>query len=210
MSPDANDTGHAQRVLAFWFDGRDGLEGLDGSHGPDVSLRRQPRKEWFGKDPAFDARIGAAFGALIERALSGDCDDWGRHAPTAPALVIVLDQFTRNAFRDTPRMYAGDAAALAVARRIVDAGWDRGYDALVRQFCYLPFEHSESLADQREALRLFDDLRGDPRTADAWVWAKLHHDVVERFGRFPHRNAILGRPSTDAELAFLREPGSRF
>ncbi|HRA77387.1 MAG TPA: DUF924 family protein [Burkholderiaceae bacterium] len=198
MNPDANDAAQAQRVLAFWFDG------------PDGSLRGQPRREWFDKDPAFDAQIRADFGTLIERALAGDCDDWGRDAPTAPALVIVLDQFTRNAFRDTPRMFAGDAAALATARRIVDAGWDRGYDPLVRKFCYLPFEHSESLDDQREALRLFDDLRGDPRTADAWTWAKRHYDVIERFGRFPHRNAILGRPSSDAELAFLREPGSGF
>ncbi|HLS56828.1 MAG TPA: DUF924 family protein [Zeimonas sp.] len=198
MSSSATDHAQARRVLAFWFDG------------PDGSSSGHPRKEWFGKDPAFDAQIREVFGTLIERALAGDCDDWGRDAPTAPALVIVLDQFTRNVFRDTPRMVAGDAGALATARRIVDAGWDRGYDALVRQFCYLPFEHSESLADQREGLRLFEALRADPRTADAWVWAKRHHDVIERFGRFPHRNAILGRPSTDAELAYLREPGSGF
>ena len=188
----------AQRVLGFWFDGADGAG------------RGRVRGQWFGKDPAFDQQIREAFGTLIERALVGECDHWGLDPATAPALIIVLDQFTRNAFRDTPQMIAGDAAALATARRIVAAGWDLRYDALLRWFCYLPFEHSESLGDQRESLRLFALLRDDPLAGGAWPWAVRHHEIVERFGRYPHRNAILGRPSTAAEEAFLREPGSRF
>ncbi len=188
----------AQHVLAFWFDGPDGGE------------RGRVRSQWFGKDPAFDQEIRDTFGALIERALSGGCEHWALDPDTAPALVIVLDQFTRNVFRDTPKMFAGDAAALAAARRIVAEGWDRRYDSLLGWFCYLPFEHSESLDDQRESLRLFGQLRDDPLAGGAWSWALRHHEVVERFGRYPHRNAILGRPSTPAEEAFLREPGSRF
>jgi len=188
----------ARRVLAFWFDGPDGSE------------RGRVRSRWFGKDPAFDQEIRDTFGALIERALSGGCEHWALDPDTAPALVIVLDQFTRNVFRDTPKMFAGDAAALAAARRIVADGWDRRYDPLRRWFCYLPFEHSESLVDQRESLRLFGQLRDDPLAGGAWSWALRHYEVVERFGRYPHRNAILGRESTPAEEAFLREPGSRF
>ncbi len=192
------DDAQAQRVLAFWFDGPDGSE------------RGRVRSQWFGKDAAFDEEIRATFGALIGQALSGGCERWALDAQTAPALVIVLDQFTRNVFRDTPEMFAGDASALAAARRIVAEGWDGGYDPLRRWFCYLPFEHSESLDDQRESLRLFGQLRDDPLAGSAWPWAVRHYEVIERFGRYPHRNAILGRASTPAEEAFLREPGSRF
>lgn len=192
------DDAQAGRVLAFWFDGTDGAG------------RGRVRAEWFGKDPAFDEEIRREFGALIEHALAGGCDRWSLAASTAPALVLVLDQLTRNAFRDTPRMFAGDTIALATARRIVAAGWDRDYDALHRWFCYMPFEHSESIDDQRESLRLFGQLRDDPLAGGAWPWAVRHHEIVERFGRFPHRNVILGRTSTAAEEAFLREPGSRF
>ena len=99
---------------------------------------------------------------------------------------------------------------MPVARHIVSAGWDAQLTPLERGFVYLPFEHSETLADQEEALRLFADLRQFPETADLYAWAEKHHRVVARFGRFPHRNAVLGRDSTDEELAFLKEPGSRF
>lgn len=186
----------AAAVLEFWFG---------------APPAREARSEWFRKDPAFDALIRERFGTLIERALRGELACWAGRGPQATlALVIVLDQFTRNAFRDTPKMFAGDAAALTVARRIVAEGWDTGYDPLRRWFCYLPFEHSESLDDQRESLRLFARLRDDPLAGGAWTWAVRHHEVIERFGRYPHRNAILGRASTPAEEAFLREPGSRF
>lgn len=188
----------ANEVLRFWFAGDDGSEaGL-------------VRRQWFAKDDAFDADIAGRFGALLADAIAGRFDAWGDDRGCAPALVIVLDQFTRNVHRGTPRMFAGDARALEVARRIVARRWDPGYDPLVRWFCYMPFEHSESLADQNESLRLFAALRDDPLAGGAWRWAVRHHEIIERFGRFPHRNAILGRTSTAEEIAFLEEPGSSF
>ncbi len=195
---DPADRARAQEVLDFWFGGPDGGEA--------GTVRRQ----WFAKDDAFDACVARRFGALVDAAVDGACDAWGNDPQTAPALVVVLDQFTRNVHRDTPRMYAGDARALAVAHRIVAKRWDEGYDPLLRWFCYMPFQHSESLADQDESLRLFGALREDPLVAGAWYWAVRHREIVERFGRFPHRNAILGRESTPEELEFLKEPGSSF
>lgn len=194
----ANNIDRAGAVLDFWF-------GASGD--PEAGT---VRREWFAAEPAFDASIAASFGDLIEAALAGECDAWARSAYSACALVIVVDQFTRNVFRGTPRMFAGDALALDTARRIVAERWDEGYDPLRRWFCYMPFEHSESIDDQRESLRLFGALRDDPLAGGAWQWAQSHYDVIERFGRFPHRNEILGRVSTPAEIAFLREPGSRF
>lgn len=194
----ASDTDRAEAVLDFWF-------GAAGT--PEEGT---VRREWFAAEPAFDARIAAEFGETIEAALAGECDAWARSAQTACALVIVVDQFTRNVFRGTPRMFEGDRLALHTARRIVAERWDDSYDALQRWFCYMPFEHSESIDDQRESLRLFGALREHPLAGGAWRWAKSHHAVIERFGRFPHRNAILGRVSTPAETAFLREPGSGF
>ncbi len=197
-SADPADVERASEVLRFWFAGSDGSEtGL-------------VRRQWFAKDDAFDASIAEPFDALVADAIAGRCDAWGHDRRCAPALVIVLDQFTRNVHRDTPRMFAGDARALAVARRIVARGWDNDYDPLLRWFCYMPFEHSESLDDQNESLRLFGALRDDPLAGGAWRWAARHHEIIERFGRFPHRNAILGRPSTPEELEFLKQPGSSF
>ena len=184
---------YQQQVLDFWFG--------------DMSA---PRPQWFVKDPAFDREIEARFGPLIEKALAGDCAHWLGGPRPALALVIVLDQFTRNVFRETPRAFAGDPLALAAARRIVAEGWDRELVPMERWFCYMPFEHSEALADQQESLRLFGQLRDDPQAGGAFQWAQSHHDVIERFGRFPHRNEILGRESTPEEIEFLRQPGSRF
>lgn len=196
--PDSEDLDRARDVLRFWF------------AGPDGSEAGTVRTQWFAKDDAFDARIAERFGALVAAAVAGRCDTWGHDRGCAPALVIVLDQFTRNVYRDTPRMFVGDARALDVARRIVGQRWDEAYDALLRWFCYMPFEHSESLDDQNESLRLFAALRDDPLAGGAWRWAVRHHEIIERFGRFPHRNAILGRQSTSEELEFLKEPGSSF
>ncbi len=189
----------AAEVLDFWF----GPPG-DPAHG-------RPRAEWFRKDAAFDAAIARRFGALIDQALAGGLAGWAAQPLTALAQVIVLDQFTRNAFRDTPRAFAGDARALAAARAMVAAGQDRSLPGVQRQFTYLPFEHAEDLAMQQEALRLFAALGQDePALADLHTWAVKHRDVVARFGRFPHRNAILGRASTAEEIAFLQTPGSGF
>lgn len=189
----------AGAVLDFWF-------------GPVADPGHvQPRETWFRKDPAFDARIAADFGPLIEQALAGQLDGWAAEPLPALARVIVLDQFTRNSFRGTARAFAGDAQALAGAQAIVAAGWDRGYTGVQRQFAYLPFEHAEDLAVQQMSLRLFAQLAADePALAELPRWAQAHHDIVARFGRFPHRNAALGRASTPEEAEFLTQPGSGF
>jgi len=192
----------AHEVLDFWF-------GLDTQADHD-----QPRPQWFKKDPAFDAEIARGFGPLIAQALAGGLDHWLTR-PLQPlpalALVLVLDQFTRNTGRDTARAFAGDDQALQVARALVASGADRALTGVQRQFVYLPFEHAEDLAHQRTAVQLFQQLAADaPALAGLADWAQRHHDIVARFGRFPHRNAALGRPSTAEELAFLQTPGSGF
>lgn len=187
-----------QEILAFWF-------GAPGSadHGRARSL-------WFSKSTDTDAEIGRRFGATVEAALRGELDRWADgDARQALALVLLLDQFTRNIHRDSARAFAGDAAALAVARRLVADGRDLELTPLERWFAYLPFEHSERLADQHESLRLFGELaRGG--LAEPLVWARKHFDVIVRFGRYPHRNEALGRVSTAEESEFLQQPGSRF
>jgi uncharacterized protein (DUF924 family) len=185
-------------VLDFWF----GAPG-DAHHG-------RSRPEWFRKDPAFDGAIRAAFGPLVGEAMAGGLAGWAPSDRGALALTIVCDQFPRNLFRDDARAFALDARALALARTLVAAGRDLRFTPLERGFLYLPFEHAESLDDQRESVRLFGLLREDPQAGGAFEWAVRHLVIVERFGRFPHRNAALGRTSTDAEIAFLAQPGSRF
>ncbi len=189
----------AQSVLDFWFGP------------PDDPQHAAQRPAWFRKDAAFDEGIRTRFGDLIEAGLAGALQAWAADAHGALAEVIVLDQFTRNAFRDTARAFAGDARALAAAQALVDSGRDRGLTGVQRQFVYLPFEHAEDLAQQQRALALFGQLeRDEPALAGLLPWAQRHHDIVARFGRFPHRNAALGRASTPEELAFLKTPGSGF
>jgi uncharacterized protein (DUF924 family) len=184
----------AAEVLRFWFGDAPGVA----------------RPEWFRKDDAFDAAIAGRFGALIDTALAGDLDGWADDPRSGLALVIVLDQFPRNVFRGTPRAFAGDARALAVAEGLVSRGEDSRLLAVERWFLYLPFEHSEALAVQKRSVELFARLRDDTGEAGPLEWAWRHYDVVVRFGRFPHRNAILGRESTPAEREFLAQPGSSF
>lgn len=189
----------AREVLAFWF-GEPGAP----SHG-------KARAEWFRKDEAFDAEIRRRFGPLIEQALGDELRAWDERAESALARIVVLDQFTRNAFRDTRRAFAGDALALAAARALVATGRDATLLPVQRTFVYLPFEHAEDLATQDESVRLFAQLQAaHPDLAGLLEYARRHHAVIARFGRFPHRNAALGRRSTAAEIAFLEEPGSRF
>jgi len=185
-------------VLDFWF-------GPPG--GPDDG---QARDAWFRGDPAFDATIRERFGAVVDEALTGGLPEWDGSPDGELALLLVCDQFPRNLFRGEARAFALDGRALAVARRMVAAGRDRVLAPVRRAFVYLPFEHSESLDDQREAVRLFGTLRDDPQAGGYHEWAVKHLEVIERFGRFPHRNEALGRRSTAAELAFLAQPGSRF
>jgi uncharacterized protein (DUF924 family) len=189
-----NESGLAREILDFWF-------------GPPPHAARA---EWFRKDPAFDATIRERFGAAVDAAQGGAYADWRGTAHGSLAHVLLLDQFTRNIHRDTPRAFAGDPLALATAVAAVDAGQDRALDRFERSFLYLPFEHSEDLAMQERSLALFARLRdatGDPSPLE---WAEKHAVIVRRFGRYPHRNAILGRASTPEEIAFLREPGSSF
>jgi len=190
----------AAEVLDFWF-------GAPGSpeHG-------RARELWFTKRDETDASIRARFGPLIEAALRGQCGGWcatGQPVRGALALIVLLDQFTRNAFRDTPRAFAGDSQALTVAAALVEGGDDRMLSPLERWFAYLPFEHAESLPLQERSVALFERLAQDGLDAPL-EWAIKHRDVIARFGRFPHRNAILGRASTAEEIAFLAQPGARF
>jgi uncharacterized protein (DUF924 family) len=189
----------AQEVLDFWFL----AEGQAGHNAR--------REAWFKKDDAFDVAIKDRFGTLIDRALAGALAPWTQTTNGTLATIIVLDQFTRNVFRNTPRAFAGDPQALSLARELVAAGADRTLPGVRRLFVYLPFEHAEDLTTQNESLRLFESLaRDEPALADLLTWAERHHAVVARFGRFPHRNAILGRVSSPEEQAFLKEPGSSF
>ena len=192
----------AQAVLDFWF-------GAEGS--PALG---QLRAEWFRKDAAFDAAIAQRFGALVEAALAGDLRnlrDWPADPGAALARIVLLDQFTRNMFRATSRAFAGDALALAAAQAMLAAGQDAALRPEQRVFIYLPFEHSEDVALQDRSVALFSALAAEaPGFANMLDYARRHHAVIARFGRFPHRNELLGRASTAAEIAFLQEPGSRF
>ncbi len=185
-------------VLSFWF-GEPGTP----EHGTS-------RVVWFARSPAFDDEIRRRFGILHARAVEGELEDWEREPRSSLALVVVLDQFSRNLFRDSARAFDGDARALTVARWMVSATWDRELAPLERQFVYMPFQHSESMEMQEESLRLFAKLAKHPETADLMRWAEAHARIIARFGRFPHRNAALGRTSTPEEIEFLKEPGSSF
>ncbi len=185
-------------ALAFWFGE------------PAERALGRPREAWFRKDDGFDAAIRVRFGALVDEARAGGLAGWESDDDGALALLVVCDQFPRNLFRGEARAFALDAGALALAKRVVAEGRDARLRPVERAFVYLPFEHSESLEDQREAVRLFGALRGDPDAGGYHEWAVKHLEVIERFGRFPHRNEALGRTSTAQELAFLAQPGSRF
>jgi uncharacterized protein (DUF924 family) len=172
----------AREVVAFW-------EGA----GPAA---------WFAKDDGFDRRFRERFLSLHERAARGGLDGWNATPEGALALMVLLDQFPRNAFRGTPRMYATDAAARRLAAAAIAAGHDRLVAVDAQKFFYLPFGHSEDLADQERAVELCARLGGRDLQQ-----AEHHRDIVRRFGRFPHRNAILGRPTTGAEEEYLANGG---
>ena len=189
----------ASDVLDFWF----GAPG-DAVHGT-------TRELWFRKSEATDRAIAQRFAGLIEQALRGELAAWSAEPHSALAQIVLLDQFTRNTFRDTARAFAGDSRALAAASAMVGTRQDEALLPVQRSFVYFPFEHSESMAMQEESLRLFTRLvAAAPEQAGTLDYAQRHHAIVARFGRFPHRNAQLGRQSTAEELAFLEQPGSRF
>jgi uncharacterized protein (DUF924 family) len=170
----------------------------------------QDPKTWFGKDRDFDAVIRDRFLTTYEAVVRDGIGRWIGDARSCLALVILLDQFPRNMFRNMARAFESDGKARSAARQLVAHGWDRTLAPRERMFAYLPFEHSESLADQETCLTLMATIAIHPDTADMPRWARAHLDIIRRFGRFPHRNAALGRPSTPEEAAFLRQPGSGF
>jgi uncharacterized protein (DUF924 family) len=160
-------------------------------------------ERWYKKDEVFDAEIRRRFLATWEAALAGQRDDWQNSDDGTLALLIVLDQFPRNMFRGDPRTFTSDPKAREVADRAIARGVDQRLDSVMRQFVYLPFEHSETLADQERSVALFRAL-GD---AENLRYAEIHEDIIRKFGRFPHRNPVLGRDTTEAEQAFLTSGG---
>ncbi|MCO7039157.1 DUF924 family protein [Pseudomonas carnis] len=172
----------AEAVIAFW--------------------KQAGPKRWFAKDEGFDRDFRDRFNAAHTQAARRELEGWLTTADGALALLILLDQYPRNAFRGTAHMFATDPLARFYARKMVDAGLDQQVEPQLRAFCYLPFEHSEDPQDQQRSLALNQQL-----DASTYHWAKEHADIIERFGRFPHRNGVLGRASTDEELAFLKAGG---
>ncbi|WP_422821909.1 DUF924 family protein [Vreelandella arcis] len=162
--------------------------------------------QWFKKDPEMDRAISARFGVLHAQAAQCECYAWRQTAEGRLAEIIVLDQFSRNIYRDDARAFATDALALALAQEAVAAGADAALSSEQRAFLYMPYMHSESAAIHERAMELFDQP-GLEKNLDFEV---RHKAIIDRFGRYPHRNALLGRASTDEELAFLKQPGSSF
>jgi len=187
-----------REILEFWF-----------ADGADTA-----RKAWFERDDGFDAEIRSRFGTLVAPAREGALDGWAATPEGALALFLVLDQFPRNLFRGSPDAFASDPHALALARRlVVGQRLDLALTPTQRVFLYLPFEHAEEMAAQDLSVALFEGLRDHPPAAargGAIDYAWRHRAVIARFGRFPHRNATLGRESTPAELTYLAQPGAGF
>ena len=177
----------AAEVIKFWFE-------------------EATPKQRFAKDPEFDARIRERFLHVHEQANKGLLYTWREQPAGALAEVIVLDQFSRNLYRDSPQAFAYDSLALVLAQEAIRRGFDRQLDTAAKQFLYMPFMHSESAAIHEIALYLFDH----PGLEDAYNYELRHKQIIDRFGRYPHRNAILGRQSTPQEQAFLKQPGSGF
>lgn len=185
-------------ILAFWFE-------------DDRSI---VRPKWFKRDDAFDAEIRTRFGALTAEARDGALDDWAATPDSALALLIVLDQFPRNIYRGDRLAFASDARARRFARdAVLVRQWDWRFSNPEKTFLYLPFEHSEDMAEQGLSVALFEGMRDDParRAAGSNIdYAWRHWQVIHRFGRFPHRNAALGRANTADEELYLAQPGAGF
>lgn len=164
--------------------------------------REAGTEKWFKKDAEFDRAIADRFAALHDDAASGRLNDWATTPEGALALILVLDQFSRNMFRGTPKAFAADELGCAIAHRAVEAGFDNLVPEEMRLFMYLPFEHTESIAEQERCVRLCHAF-----AFSVLPYAREHERIIRRFGRFPHRNPILGRHMTPAEQAFLDNDG---
>ena len=190
------------KILSFWF-------GDPAAMGSEYG---KERRIWFHKDPTFDQHVRDEYLTCYEQARQGACDDWLQTPHGTLALIVLLDQFPRNLFRGTSRSFEADQQALSVAQSAIAQGYDQSLLLPVeRLFLYLPFEHSENLEHQEQSVTLFQALiQIAPELHSTLEYAYRHRDVIARFGRFPHRNDLLGRSSTPAEIEFLQQPGSRF
>ncbi|MEK9662452.1 MAG: DUF924 family protein [Alphaproteobacteria bacterium] len=182
-----------EKVYDFWF----------AESGPE---------RWFAKDPSFDAAIRFRFASAIAAARESRLDHWAAAAKSCLSLILVIDQFSRNVFRLSPLAWSADHRARALTVDALERGYDGGMTTSERKFLYMPLMHSEDLADQERCVELFaallaEDPEGEARSHESAI---RHRDIVTRFGRFPHRNAVLGRPSSAEEIAFLQEPNSSF
>ncbi len=186
------------KILNFWFGRED--EADYGNY----------RTFWFNKNPDFDREIITTFKADYEQAAAGELDHWKESSYGCLALILLLDQFPRNMFRGTPQAFATDPQACSVAEHTIAKGFDQQLLIVQRLFVYLPFQHSEDLERQRQSVALFRQFGEAPDNVDAISYAVRHLEIIERFGRFPHRNEILGRVNTCEEAEFLKQPGSSF
>lgn len=198
-------------ILDSWFEGVDDETVIDKG--------RPPFKKWFAKDAALDRQIRQRFEDDLNNALAGTCQDWEQSARGALALILLYDQFTRNIYRDTPGMYKADAPAQGLTLRLTAGGKERKLNLVERIFVYMPLMHAEDIPKQRLSVECFRRLMEESKIRNpqnthyysySLDYANRHCAIVERFGRFPHRNAILGRTSTAEEIEFLKKPGSGF
>ncbi len=188
----------AKEILEFWFGTPD-----DFDYG-------QQRKVWFTKNPEFDKEVRSHFMSHYQQAATNQLDDWKASPQSCLALIILLDQFPRNLFRGQPQAFATDSQALSYAQHAITQNFDQELLPFQRWFVYMPFEHSENIEHQRQSFELFKKLSDQANFADGLDYAYRHLKVIERFGRFPHRNEILGRETTPEEAEFLKQPGSSF
>ena len=200
-----------EEILSYWFDDLDDRTPLT----TDSPIFHR----WFGKDEATDREIRTNFEQDHQRAVRGGYDDWQGTPRGSLALVVLLAQFPRNMYRGTPRAFASDSRALSICHRAVEKGDDRKLDLIRRMFLCMPLMHSESMGDQRKSTECFRMLVEEARRkrsanetflASSFDYARKHAEIIERFGRYPHRNRALGRESTPEEIEFLEEPGSSF
>ncbi len=197
--------GNRNEILRYWFGDKAAFHDGPG---------RFPL--WFGKSPETDREIRKRFGKDLERAGREELEDWKKEPESCLALIVLLDQFPRNIFRGSPKAFAFDEKVRQICRDGLERGFDSELPIFGRLFFYLPLEHSESLDDQERSVALFGALLNDAPTEKTnsfrlvYEYALRHREIIARFGRFPHRNEVLGRPSTPGELEFLKEPGSSF
>lgn len=188
----------ADAILDFWF-GQ-----------PETPEYGKSRQVWFQKNAEFDTAIRTQFLADYEQVAAGELDGWQNSPLSCLALIIILDQFPRNIFRGTPKAFATDPKALEIAQHAINQGYDKSLLNIQRLFIYLPLEHSENLEHQQQSVEQIRQITDDSDSTGILSYAIRHLEIIERFGRFPHRNAILGRETTPEEAEFLQQPGSSF